>query len=82
MDGNTGCFVVSPIASTPAQIAKVRGHYAELLAGLPNTRKMPGLDTWHIADRGGANDEFNMFPGSGGGDPFRGDWTPTPFEYA
>jgi len=74
VDGNTGCFLVSPIASTPGQIAKVRGHYAELLAGLPITRKMPGLDTWHIADRGSANDEFNMFPGSGGGDPFRGDW--------
>jgi hypothetical protein len=72
--GNTGCFDVSPIASTPGQITKVREHYAKLLAGSPSGRKMPGLDTWHIADRGAANDEFNMFPGMGGGDPFRGDW--------
>jgi len=72
--GNTGCFDVSPIASTPGQIAKVREHYSQLLAGAPSTRKMPGLDTWHISDRGNANDEFNMFSGAGGGDPFRGDW--------
>ena len=72
--GNTGCFVVTPIASTAGQIAKVRAHYGELLAGAPISRKMPGLDTWHISDRGAANDEFNMFPGMGGGDPFRGDW--------
>ena len=52
----------------------MREHYAKLLAGAPSARKMPGLDTWHIADRGDANDEFNMFPGMGGGDPFRGDW--------
>ncbi|MDB6174549.1 MAG: hypothetical protein JWL59_3860 [Chthoniobacteraceae bacterium] len=71
--GNTGCFVVSPIALTPGRIIKVRAHYAELLAGAPNSRKMPGVETWHIADRGSANDEFNMLPG-GGGDPFRGDW--------
>ena len=45
-----------------------------LLAGAPSSRKMPGLDTWHVADRGNANDEFNMFAGMGGGDPFRGDW--------
>jgi hypothetical protein len=72
--GNTGCFDVSPIASTPGQIAKVREHYSNLLAGAPSARRMPGLDTWHIADRGADNDEFNMFPGMGGGDPFRGDW--------
>lgn len=72
--GNTGCFDVSPIASTPGRIAKVREHYAALLAGAPSARRMPGLDTWHIADRGDANDEFNMSPGAGGGDPFRGDW--------
>ena len=71
--GNTGCFVVSPIASTPAHLAKVRDHYRELLAGMPITRKMPGIETWHIADRGADNDEFNMVQG-GGGDPFRGDW--------
>lgn len=73
--GNTGCFVVTPVASSTMQIAKVRGHYTELLAGAPITRKMPGLDTWHISDRGGDNDEFNMMGnGYGGGDPFRGDW--------
>jgi hypothetical protein len=73
--GNTGCFVVSPVASTPGQIDKVRAHYAKLLAGVPSTRKMPGLDTWHISDRGSASDEFNMMQGGGGGgDPFRGDW--------
>ncbi len=73
--GNTGCFVVSPVASSPAQIAKVRGHYTELLAGTPITRKMPGLNTWHIADRGDSSDEFNIVIGDGGGgDPFRGDW--------
>jgi hypothetical protein len=71
--GNTGCFVVSPIASSPGQLAKVRRHYADLLAGLPITRKMPDEKTWHIADRGADNDEFNMVRG-GGGDPFRGDW--------
>lgn len=71
--GNTGCFVVSPVGSSQEQITKVRGHYSELLAGAPITRKMPGLDTWHIADRGSDSDEFNMFP-NGGGDPFRGDW--------
>ncbi|MGB8353789.1 MAG: glycoside hydrolase family 101 beta sandwich domain-containing protein [Chthoniobacteraceae bacterium] len=71
--GNTGCFVVSPVGSTPAQIAKVRAHYAALLAGSPITRKMPGPGTWHLPDRGADNDEFNMFP-KGGGDPFRGDW--------
>ncbi len=72
--GNTGCFNVSPVGSTPGQIAKVREHYSQLLAGAPIARKMPDLDTWHIADRGADNDEFNMFPGMGGGDPFRGDW--------
>ncbi len=71
--GNTGCFVVSPVASSQDQLVKVRAHYAQLLAGSPITRKMPGINTWHIADRGADNDEFNMFPG-GGGDPFRGDW--------
>ena len=35
--GNTGCFDVSPIASTPGQIAKVREHYAALLAGTDRT---------------------------------------------
>ena len=44
-----------------------------MLAGLPITRKMPGLETWHISNRASDNDEFNMFP-NGGGDPFRGDW--------
>jgi len=71
--GNTGCFVVSPVASSKDQLTKVRAHYAELLAGSPITRKMPGINTWHISDRGADNDEFNMFP-NGGGDPFRGDW--------
>ncbi len=71
--GNTGCFVVSPIASTPDQVAKVREHYSALLAGSPGTRKMPSLETWHLSDRGSDNDEFNVFP-KGGGDPFRGDW--------
>jgi hypothetical protein len=69
--GNTGCFDVSPIASTPGRIAKVRQHYSDLLAGSPITRRMPGLDTWHICDRGADNDEFNI-PGTGDG--FRGDW--------
>jgi hypothetical protein len=73
--GNTGCFVVSAVGCTPEQIVKVRAHYKELLAGQPITRKMPGLETWHISDRGGDNDEFNMtLGGGGGGDPFRGDW--------
>ncbi|YCM42862.1 glycoside hydrolase family 101 beta sandwich domain-containing protein [Verrucomicrobiaceae bacterium 227] len=71
--GNTGCFVVSPVASTPGQIDKVRAHYTKLLAGESGSRKMPGLATWHISDRGSANDEFNMLQG-GGSDPFRGDW--------
>ena len=71
--GNTGCFVVTPVASSKEQLDKVRAHYAALLAGTPSPRKMPGLNTWHIADRGADNDEFNMFP-TGGGDPFRGDW--------
>ena len=73
--GNTGSFVVTAVASTPGQIAKIRAHYKELLAGQPITRKMPGLETWHISDRGVANDEFNMALGGGhSGDPFRGDW--------
>lgn len=75
--GNTGSFAISAIASTPGQIEKIRAHYALLLAGKPSDRKMPGLDTWHISDRGQDNDDFNIWspPGrDGGGDPFRGDW--------
>ena len=70
--GNSGCFVVSPIASTAGHLGRVRRHYATLLASEPSPRKMPGLDTWHLADRGGASDEFNV--AGPGGDPFRGDW--------
>lgn len=71
--GDTGSFVVSPVADTPAQIAKVRAHYASLLAGRPSDRPMPGVSTWHIADRSAEHNEFDMLPGDGG-DPFRGDW--------
>jgi hypothetical protein len=68
--GNTGCFVTSPIASTTEGLAKVREHYARLLAGKPGIRPMPDTSTWHIADRQDS-DEFDI-PGTG--DPFRGDW--------
>lgn len=73
--GNTGGFCLSPIASTQEQLKKARAHYRHLLKGAPITRKMPGLDTWHLADRSAQNNEFNQFPdGNMGGDPFRGDW--------
>ena len=40
---------------------------------------MPGLETWHIADRTGIEDEFDMCPVATdkpriGGDAYRGDW--------
>jgi hypothetical protein len=70
--GNSGCFVVSPIASTTPQLEKIRQHYAQLLAAAPSPRTMPGLETLHLAERGGASDEFNI--AGPGGDPLRGDW--------
>ena len=77
--GNTGAFNVSPIAGTRDDLTKVRAHYARLLAGERDARKMPGLDTWHISDRTGLDDEYNIFPSVAGkpgigGDRFRGDW--------
>ncbi|MGI6495339.1 MAG: hypothetical protein ACOX5G_04500 [Kiritimatiellia bacterium] len=72
--GNTGAFAVSPVANSAGQIAKVRDHHATLLAGRPSRRPMPGIRTWHIADRSAERNEFDMLPGDGG-DPFRGDWT-------
>lgn len=74
--GNTGSFVVSPLASAPAQLARIKARYRALAAGKPDGRKMPGLATWHLSDRGADDDAFNMMPGprGGGGDPFRGDW--------
>ena len=88
--GATGDFNVSPIATTPAMLKRVREHYANLLAGKADEKKMPGLETWHIADRAGIDDQydfnrgklddpFDMIPSFGGksaegGDPFRGDW--------
>jgi hypothetical protein len=77
--GNTGCFDVAPIASTPDMLAKVREHYANLLAGKPDPKVMPSLQTGHIADRSGINDEFDVIPGTDGkpgipGDAYRGDW--------
>lgn len=69
--GNTGCFVVSPIATTPGYAKKVQDHYARLLAGKPGIRPMPGLSTLHMPNREGISDEFDI-PGTG--DPFRGDW--------
>ena len=72
--GNTGAFVVAPVADTEAQIEKVRAHYARLLAGEQSDRPMPGLATWHLADRTAERNEFDMIPCVEGGDPFRGDW--------
>jgi hypothetical protein len=69
--GDAGAFNLSPIASTPGGLATVRGHYANLLAGRPDSRKMAALDRWHVCDRSGMKDEFDI-PGTG--DPFRGDW--------
>ncbi|HSH93391.1 MAG TPA: glycoside hydrolase family 101 beta sandwich domain-containing protein [Roseimicrobium sp.] len=77
--GNTGAFAVSPVAATPGDLAKVREHYALLLAGKPSARKMPGLEKYHLSNRVGEHNEFDIIPGengkaSVGGDPFRGDW--------
>lgn len=73
--GNTGGFFVSPIACTPGQIKKVKTHYKELLSGAAITRKMPGLETWHVSEPGQNDTVYNQLPGpKGGGDPFRGDW--------
>jgi len=68
--GSAGAFNVSPIASTPAHLVRVREHYAALLAGKTSSKKMPGLQTAHVCMRTG-KDEFDI-PGTG--DPFRGDW--------
>ncbi len=69
--GNTGAFDVSPIASTPDGLATIRGHYANLLAGKSDAKKMASLEKWHICARPGTKDEFDI-PGTG--DQFRGDW--------
>ena len=74
VSGNTGAFVVSPAADFAEHIEKVRAHYAALLAGKQSDRPMPGLATWHLADRSAERNEFDMIPGIDGGDPFRGDW--------
>jgi len=68
--GSAGAFNVSPIASTTGHLARVREHYAALLAGKTSSKKMPGLETAHVCIRTG-KDEFDI-PGTG--DPFRGDW--------
>jgi len=68
--GSAGAFNVSPIASTTSHLARVREHYAALLAGKTSSKKMPGLETAHVCIRTG-KDEFDI-PGTG--DPFRGDW--------
>ena len=70
--GNPGAFNVSPIASTPAGLEKVKAHYAALLSGQPGTKVVATPDTWRLAYRSGdKKDEFDI-PGTG--DPFRGDW--------
>jgi hypothetical protein len=68
--GSAGAFNVSPIASTTGYLARVREHYAALLASKPSSKKMPGLETAHVCIRTG-KDEFDI-PGTG--DRFRGDW--------
>ncbi|HUU91560.1 MAG TPA: glycoside hydrolase family 101 beta sandwich domain-containing protein [Phycisphaerae bacterium] len=68
--GSPGAFAVSPIASTPGHLARVREHYAALLAGKTSSKKMPGLETAHICIRTG-KDEFDI-PGTGA--TWRGDW--------
>jgi len=68
--GSPGAFTVSPIASTPAHLARVREHYGALLAGKTSSKKMPGLQTDHVCMRTD-KDEFDI-PGMG--NPFRGDW--------
>ena len=69
--GNSGAFVVSPIALTTPGLEVDRKHYAALLTGKPGTKKVPGMETLHIAYRVNVKDEFAI-PGTG--DPFRGDW--------
>jgi len=68
--GGAGGFNVSPIAVTPAGLEGVRAHYRNLLAGVPDTKVMPGLATAHVCVRT-ASDEFDI-PGTG--DMFRGDY--------
>jgi len=68
--GSAGAFAVSPIASTTGHLARVRAHYAALLAGKPSSKKMPGLETAHICLRTG-KDEFDI-PGTYAA--WRGDW--------
>ncbi|HSI85781.1 MAG: glycoside hydrolase family 101 beta sandwich domain-containing protein [Candidatus Methylacidiphilales bacterium] len=72
--GSMGANNVSPIACTEQGIQTVRAHYDALLQGKPGTKKLPGLDTWHISRRPSDNkvDEFDI-PGANG-DIFRGDW--------
>jgi hypothetical protein len=71
--GNPGAFNVAPVACTAAGVAKVKAHYAALLAGKPGVKQMATAETWHIPYLGdvGKDDEFYI-PGTG--DPFRGDW--------
>jgi hypothetical protein len=70
--GDAGAFNLSPIASTPGGLASVRAHYANLLASRPDSKKMAARERWHVSDRSGMTDEFDI-PGTG--DPFRGDWS-------
>ena len=71
--GNTGCFVLSPIASTACGLDRVREHYARLLAGSPGSKAVPGLATCHVAHPVSTNADFNV-PGlvSKWSDPFSG----------
>ena len=68
--GSMGGFNVSPIASTDANLDKVRKHYQLLLDGKISEKKMPGLETTHVCRRT-KPDEYDI-PGTG--DPYRGDW--------
>jgi len=78
--GDTGAFDVAPVATTAEGLADLRTHYANLLAGKPDTKQMPGLEKWHLSDRAGNDEDFDLIPGPNGkkglgGDPIRGDWT-------
>ena len=72
--GSTGGFCISPIAHSDEELAADRAHWETLLAGKASARPMPTEKTWHVADRGGADDRYNQIPDLRGGDPFRGSW--------
>ena len=71
--GCTGSFCLSPVAHSDEELAADRAHWATLLRGEVSGRPMPTARTWHVADRGNADDRYNQMPGLGG-DPFRGSW--------